>query len=377
MTKTNNAVTLKEWANIAIAKHAKQVFKYETGVIKDRDPEDLHQMRVGMRRLRSAIAGFAIALDLPKTVNEKKIAKIGRSLGKLRDLDVLLAALINDYRPLLPAGEQKSLDKAIKFLKKQRKRELKQVRTTLKSKLYLHLKQGLQNWLQHPTYQVIGELFIYPVLPDLLLPQISQLLLHPGWLVGVELKKGKIQVPETISKKEVEQLLEQNESPLHRRKTNGAYKLLNSIQETAPPVPAVTGVPRSILHDLRKEAKRTRYNLELFSQFYDDIYLYYVKQIEQIQEVLGQIQDGYVLRTVLEKVLKSAILSSAKQGSIVNKMPELATILTKTRYQKWQDWAILQEEFLDDKTRNELRQTIQQPVVWQGLRKEEITTTNH
>ncbi len=34
-------------------------------------------------------------------------------------------------------------------------------------------------------------------------------------------------------------------SPLHRRETNGAYKLLNSIQETAPPVPAVTGVPRS------------------------------------------------------------------------------------------------------------------------------------
>ena len=323
MTNKDNAVTFKEWANIAIAKHAKQVFKYQTGVIKDKDPEDLHQMRVGMRRLRSAIAGFAIALDLPKTVNEKKIAKIGRSLGKLRDLDVLLAALTNDYRPLLSAGEQKSLDKAIKLLKKQRKRELKQVRKTLKSKLYLHLKQGLQSWLQHPTYQVIGELSIYPVLPDLLLPQISQLLLHPGWLVGVELKKGKIQVPETLSKKKVEQLLEQDES---------------------------------LLHALRKEAKRTRYNLELFSQFYDDTYLYYLKQIEQIQ-------DCYVLRTVLEKVLKSAILPSAKQGSIANKMPELATIFTKTRYEKWQDWGILQEEFLDDKTRNELRQTIQQPVV--------------
>ncbi len=36
-----------------------------------------------------------------------------------------------------------------------------------------------------------------------------------------------------------------NKSPLHRLLTNGAYKLLNSIQETAPPVPAVTGVPRS------------------------------------------------------------------------------------------------------------------------------------
>ena len=36
-------------------------------------------------------------------------------------------------------------------------------------------------------------------------------------------------------------------SPLHRRQTNGAYKLLRRPQKTAPPLPAVTGVPQSIL----------------------------------------------------------------------------------------------------------------------------------
>ena len=320
MSQKDNAVKLGEWANIAIAKHTRKMLKYEARVIQDKDPEDLHQMRVGMRRLRSAIAGFAIALDLPKTVNEKNIAKIGRSLGKLRDLDVLLATLANDYRSLLPKGEQKSLDQVIKSLKKQRKKALKQVRETLNSKLYLNLQQGLQDWLEQPKCQPIGDCSIYPVLPDLLLPQISQLLLHPGWLVGVELKEGKIQIPEMLEEEEIEQLLEQKES---------------------------------LLHDLRKQAKKTRYNLELFSRFYDDTYHYYVKQIEQIQEVLGQIQDCYVLREVLEKVLNSAI---------ADKMPELATLLTKTRYQKWQEWSILQEEFLDDRTRQELRQTIQQPL---------------
>ncbi|MDJ0632925.1 MAG: CHAD domain-containing protein [Xenococcaceae cyanobacterium MO_188.B29] len=323
MSQKDNAVTLGEWASIAIAKHTRKMLKYEARVIQDKDPEDLHQMRVGMRRLRSAIAGFAIALDLPKTVNEKNIAKIGRSLGKLRDLDVLLATLANYYRSQLPKGEQKSLDKVIKSLNKQRKKELKQVRETLNSKLYLNLQQGLQDWLEKPKCQAIGNCSIYPVLPDLLLPQISQLLLHPGWLVGVELKEDKIQIPEMLKEEEIEQLLEQEES---------------------------------LLHDLRKQAKKTRYNLELFSRFYDDTYHYYVKQIEQIQEVLGQIQDCYVLREVLEKVLNSAI---------AEKMPELATLLTKTRYQKWQEWSILQEEFLDDKTRQELRQTIQQPLTSQ------------
>ncbi len=320
MSNKDNAVTIKEWAKIAIAKHSRRMLKYEAGVIKDKDPEDLHQMRVGMRRLRSAISGFAIALDLPKSVSERNIAKIGRSLGKLRDLDVLLAALANDYRPLLPKTEQKSLDKVIKSLHKQRKQELKQVRQTLKSKLYLNLTQGLQDWLNQSRYQMIGDFSIYPVLPDLLLPQVSQLLLHPGWLVGVELKEGSVQFPEELDQEAVKQLLEQKET---------------------------------ILHDLRKTAKKTRYNLELFSHFYGDIYNYYVKQIEQIQEVLGQIQDCYVLREVLEKVLKS---------EIAEQMPELATLFTKTRYQKWQEWVILQEEFLEDKTRQELRQTIQQPI---------------
>ncbi len=321
MSKKEHAVTLKEWAKIAIAKHSRRMFKYEAEVLKDKDPEDLHQMRVGMRRLRSAIAGFAIALDLPQTVSERNIARIGRALGKLRDLDVLLAALENDYRPLLPKAEKKNLDKVIKSLYKQRKKELKRVRKTLNSKLYLNLSQGLQDWLDKSQYQMIGELSIYHVLPDLLLPQISQLLLHPGWLVGVALKDGSVHIYDSLDKKQVRQLLEKQEP---------------------------------ILHDLRKAAKKTRYNLELFSHFYGDTYNYYVKQIEQIQEVLGQIQDCYVLREVLEEILESAI---------AEKMPELATNFSQTRYEKWQEWQILQEEFLEDKTRQELRQTIQQPLL--------------
>ncbi|MGF1588638.1 MAG: CHAD domain-containing protein [Pleurocapsa sp.] len=320
MSDKNHAVTLKEWANIAIAKHTRKTFKYEDGVLQDQDSEELHQMRVGMRRLRSAISGLAVALVLPKTVTEKNIAKIGRSLGNLRDLDVLLAILKDDYRPLLSAKEQKSLDKVIQSLKEQRHKELKQVRKTLNSKLYLRLQQELNNWLEKPKYKTIGDCSIYPLLPDLLLPQVSQLLLHPGWLVGVEIKAGQIQFPQMPNKETVEQLL---------------------VQEDV------------WLHELRKLAKKTRYNLELFSQLYDDTYHYYLAQVEQIQEVLGQIQDAHVLKEVLEKVLKSPI---------ADRMPELAELLLKERSQKWREWQILQQQFLENKTRIELRQAIQQPV---------------
>ncbi|MEN9521313.1 MAG: hypothetical protein RLZZ381_3901, partial [Cyanobacteriota bacterium] len=89
-TEKNDVVILKKSADKAIAKHSRQIFKHEAGVFKDKDPEDLHQMRVGLRRLQSAIASFAWAMNLPEIVTVKNLAKIGHSLGALRDLDVLL-----------------------------------------------------------------------------------------------------------------------------------------------------------------------------------------------------------------------------------------------------------------------------------------------
>ncbi|NJK55519.1 MAG: CHAD domain-containing protein [Pleurocapsa sp. SU_5_0] len=318
MNDSNSVITLKELAERAIAKHSRRIFKHEAGVLKDKDPEELHQMRVGMRRLRSAIAGLALAIDLPKNVTVKNIAKIGHSIGRLRDLDVLLAVLTDNYRPLLPAKEQKKLDKVIKSLGKKRQHELKQVRKTLNSKLYLNFKQELNDWLEEPKYTVSGDYSLDFVLSDLLLPQVCQFLIHPGWLVGVNFQEGEIESSAILNMDAIDRLL----------KLEG-----------------------SLLHDLRKSAKKTRYSLELFSQFYGESYHLYLKKIEGVQEILGQIQDIHVLTEVLEKVLRSPI---------AEKLPELASLLLKTQSQKWLEWQISQKQFLADKTRTEFRQIIQQ-----------------
>ena len=98
VNKRTKTKTLEDWAFLAIEKHFQKVIKYEADVLEDVNPEDLHQMRVGVRRLRSAITGFAPALELPKPVQEKKIGKIGHKLGTLRDLDVLREALENQIQ---------------------------------------------------------------------------------------------------------------------------------------------------------------------------------------------------------------------------------------------------------------------------------------
>jgi CHAD domain-containing protein len=313
------AKTFGDWAYLAIAKHYDKFLKHEAEVLKDEDPEELHQMRVGMRRLRSAAVGFSLALDLPKNAGEKRVGKAARVLGTLRDIDVLEDALKTQYLPELSGKEQKQLEQALTALAEQRREAFKEVKTLLEGKYYATLKKAFKNWLDRPTYQMIAAIAIDNILPDLLLPQISRLLLHPGWIVGVKFTGGEMQFADGLSEKEIEALLEER-----------GY----------------------ILHDLRKEAKRSRYNLELFTQFYGDAYQNHISIIKEIQTVLGDIQDCHILAEFLADVFTE---------NIREKMPALSSKLRATRYQKWQEWESLQRKFLDSQTRKDLHLTILKP----------------
>lgn len=312
-TTPKTAKTFGDWAYLAIAEHYQHTVEREAGVLAAKDPEELHQMRVGMRRLRSAIAGFGRAIALPKHSRAKDVARIARTLGALRDLDVLEITLTNQYQNALPKAEQKQLKKAFKFLKKQRKKCLQNVKIALNGKDYQQLKQGFESWLKQPSYQQLANLPIFFVLPDLLLPQTSQLLLHPGWFVGTKIVAGKVKVLKSLNKTKVEALLERQ---------------------------------AEALHDLRKEAKRSRYQMELFTSLADRTYKHQIKDIKAVQTVLGDLQDCCVL---------AEFLATALESDLECKMPALAAQLRTTRYQKWQAWQILQSQFLAVETRRDLR----------------------
>jgi CHAD domain-containing protein len=317
MIEPEKPKTFGDWAIIAIAKHYHKILKHEPEVIKDKDPEELHQMRVGMRRLRSAMSSFSLAIDLPEAATEKKVGQIARVLGKLRDLDVLKETLATQYEPYLPSSEAKILDRALKQLKKERKSALKKVRGVLETEDYQQFKQQLGDWLEQPIYQELAPIAIATILPDLLLPQIAQLLLHPGWLVGSTWEAGAIKAIANPSPETVEQLLE------------------------------AEGL---VLHDLRKQAKRVRYNMALFTQFYGDDYAYYLGQVKVIQEILGQIQDCHVLSEFLQQTLEK---------DLDRQLPTLTELFQKTRYQKWLEWETLQQQFGNPEHRQGFRNAVQ------------------
>lgn len=313
---SETATTFSDHAHLAIAKHTVKFSKYESQILQDQDPEELHQMRVALRKLRSAVVGFGLGLNLPSSAQDKNIGKIARTLGKLRDLDVLREILTNQYLPDLPNNEQKQLNKILKKLHKQRQKTFKLVKKTLKNKSYQQLKQSLEQWLNNPQYSSLGDVNINLILPDLLLPEISNFLLHSGWFIGANLQQSEDQLLDNLSLEVVE-------------------NILHNQGET--------------LHDLRKEAKRCRYQMELFTDFYGDKYQNYLTDIKNVQTVLGELQDNAILTELLHQNLNHPL---------PEKMPILDKLMQGDRYCQWQKWQKLQGKFLQNSVRQDFHQVI-------------------
>ncbi|HAG82731.1 MAG TPA: metal-binding protein [Cyanobacteria bacterium UBA12227] len=324
LTSTSAPKVFGDWAYLAIEKHFQKTIKHESDVLNDKDPEALHQMRVGMRRLRTAVTSFAPAITLPKAARDQNIGKIARRLGELRDLDVLQDTLQNQYLPTLPKSEQKTFKKVLATLEKDRQDSLEKVHKTLKQERYLELKQAFKKWLEEPNYGAFAEFSIEDVLPDLLLPLVSELLLHPAWLVGVKLEAGEIEAKNDLDSKLVVELLN-NQGDL--------------------------------LHSLRKQAKGVRYQMELFTDFYSSAYQNYVTDIKSIQQILGRIQDSFVLAEFLTDTLNT---------EIAVELPTLSTQLSSDRYEAWQEWRSLQQRYLNSQTRKNVHQTILTPILTEG-----------
>lgn len=316
LATTPTVKSLGDCAYQAIEKHFYKTIEWEKSVKKGEDPEALHQMRVGMRRLRTAVSRFELCLNLPRSVSDQHIGKIARILGKLRDLDVLKEILESNYQPHLLTKEQLSLEIAFSNLDKQRKVALYQVQKTLKDETYKSFKNQLEKWLEKPSYQPLAALPIHEVLPDLLLPEVSKLLLHPGWMIGTHIVNSQ----EVITSHWTPEDLEKN--------------LKNQGQ---------------ILHDLRKQAKRVRYQMELFTTLYCETFSKHISQVKSIQEILGMLQDSVVLNEWLENIFKS---------EINDKLSGLITLLTANRYQLWQQWQPIRQEYLKVETRHNLYLTI-------------------
>jgi len=293
------SLNLGVFAHRVLGEQFQRVIKYETKVLADQDPEPLHHMRVGLRRLRTAVEIFKQAIKLPKTGRDNQLRQLSQVLGKLRDLDVQIAALKEDYQPRLNKTEQSLLGKDLPMLQKQRRKAFTAVKDQLTHPSYHHLKAAYQEWLQQPRFQPLAQLPVLTVLPDILSPLLSTLLLHPGWLISTH------------------QL-----SPDH-----------------AP-----------VLHDLRKLCKRVRYQTEFFASFYSESFHAWVEEMRDLQDCLGKVQDGHVLLDLFSRKLHHT-----------TDMPELYATIRHNQEEALESWETMRQKYLNSVFRYQLHQGLLVP----------------
>lgn len=264
-----------------------------------------------MRRLRTTLQTYSAVLKLPKNAAEKHIKKLAKVLGYVRDLDVLMQKLQQDYRPQLSKPEQKKLDTVLNHLQTQRQKKFSKLNKTLNGNRYRTVTQAYQQWLNQPEFdQTVAICPINLVLPDLLMPLVSDVFLHRGWFVGAHLSS------ETISIESLNQWLDQE---------------------------------GTVLHDLRKQMKRVRYQADFLADFYGESLSPFIPLFKEVQDVLGQLQDCWVLNQVMAEEVNDAWAQS---------MPELAALLRQERFDLWRAWQPLRQRFVNPEFRDNVRQTI-------------------
>lgn len=136
-------------ARLAIFNNCLQhIQRNEDAVIEGDDAETLHQMRVGVRRLRSALKLFEATAPCPPALQEE-VSWLGTELGAARDWDVLLASTLAHVQAA-PGGRNSILDLQALALKAAhaKRREAAQA---LLSQRYTRLLLTMGLWLQQPA----------------------------------------------------------------------------------------------------------------------------------------------------------------------------------------------------------------------------------
>jgi len=102
-------ISLRKAAPGVLAARFDAMMAHAAGTREGTDPEELHAMRVGSRRLRAALDAFASCYEgraFTRVLHETKA--LTRTLGTVRDDDVLLGTM-HTYAEGIPADEQPAL----------------------------------------------------------------------------------------------------------------------------------------------------------------------------------------------------------------------------------------------------------------------------
>lgn len=144
-TETSPLVTTEEFAQKLFRELQQLILQHEAGALAG-DVESVHDMRVGIRRLRVAINNFAACLrKKERRCWRRRLENMADALGGVRDLDVMIEAM-KGYQIAQTEGRTKedlaTFTAFISRLRSRRRRAMQNLRAYLGGEEYSEFKQS-------------------------------------------------------------------------------------------------------------------------------------------------------------------------------------------------------------------------------------------
>jgi CHAD domain-containing protein len=146
-----DALTVRQAAGIILARRVRELLSHERGARRGEDPEAVHQMRVGTRRLRAALRVFASYVR-PKKRARRGLPWLARRLGRVRDHDVIIALLVERHLEQIHGDEGQRLEALVARFKERRFRAHQRLAGALKRGRYKKLRIALEELAARPRF---------------------------------------------------------------------------------------------------------------------------------------------------------------------------------------------------------------------------------
>ena len=258
---------------------------HEQGVRDGRDIEEVHDMRVAVRRMRAALRLFSPYLDAAAYKPFRKaLRNAGRILGAVRDLDVFREKA-QRYLDALPYERRTELEPLLAAWEAEYDAARKEMLALLDSEAYAQFKKKFARFLGAPGAGA---------------PKLS-----PGNAVPLPHR-----VREAVP-------------PLVAASYAAVRAYTDLVDETNPPLPR--------LHQLRITAKGLRYVLEFFREILPAEAETLIDRIKALQDYLGDLQDAVVMCGILQNFLARGTWGNNRTKATVTNViiaPGVATYLS-------------------------------------------------